>query len=86
MAKKKLSDGAPLSNWDEAYFALMVKPLRACAAYKPKFGKGGKIGLTLDQFQALYQADPFYNWVGLDSPRRSTATWRPAMFRCSGCF
>ena len=25
-------------------------------------------GLSLDQFQALYRADPFYNWFGLDNP------------------
>jgi len=22
----------------------------------------------LQEFQALYQADPFYNWFGLDNP------------------
>jgi len=24
--------------------------------------------MTLEQFQALYRSDPFYNWMGLDSP------------------
>ncbi len=53
---------------DEEYFELVAKALRVCAAYKPKFGKGRKAGLTLEQFQQMYRADPFYNWVGLDSP------------------
>jgi len=68
MAKKKPGGGAPSPDKDEEYFALITTPLRACANYKPKFGRGGKSGLTLDQFRALYQADPFYNWIGLDSP------------------
>jgi hypothetical protein len=32
------------------------------------FGKGRKGGMTLEQFQQMYRADPFYSWVGLDSP------------------
>ena len=32
------------------------------------FGKGQKGGLTLEEFQQIYSADPFYHWVGLDSP------------------
>ena len=54
---------------DAAYLALILDPIRICANYKPKFGQGAKGGgLTLDQFQALYQGDPFYNWFGLDNP------------------
>ena len=53
---------------DDEYFELVAKALRVCAVYKPKFGKGRKAGLTLEQFQQMYRADPFYNWVGLDSP------------------
>jgi len=53
---------------DDEYFELVAKALRVCAAYRPKFGKGKKAGLTLEQFQQMYRADPFYNWVGLDSP------------------
>lgn len=53
---------------DERYFLLLTTPLRACAQYKPKFGQGGKAGTTLDQFQQLYGSDPFYSWIGLDSP------------------
>lgn len=54
---------------DAAYLALVLTPIRACATYKPKFGQGAKgAGLSLDQFQTLYRADPFYNWFGLDNP------------------
>jgi hypothetical protein len=54
---------------DAAYLALVLSPIRACATYKPKFGQGAKgAGLSLDQFQTLYRADPFYNWFGLDNP------------------
>ncbi|MBD2775656.1 hypothetical protein ICL16_27260 [Iningainema sp. BLCCT55] len=42
--------------------------MRACAQYQPKFGQGGKTGMTLGQFQQMYGSDPFYNWIGLDSP------------------
>ena len=54
---------------DESYLNLVLEPIRVCAKYKPKFGQGNKgNGLTLEQFQTLYQADPFYNWFGLDHP------------------
>ncbi len=51
------------------YLDLVLEPIRVCARYKPGFGRGDRrSGLTLEQFQALYQADPFYNWFGLDHP------------------
>lgn len=54
---------------DEPYLNLVLEPIRVCAKYKPKFGQGIKgNGLTLEQFQTLYHADPFYNWFGLDHP------------------
>lgn len=53
---------------DERYLILLTTPLRASAQYKPKFGQGGKDGLTLEQFREIYGADPFYSWIGLDSP------------------
>ena len=53
---------------EERYFQLMAHALQACAEYKPRFGKGRRSGFTLEQFQELYGADPFYSWVGLDSP------------------
>lgn len=60
----ELPEGLPE---DERYFLLLITPLRACAHYKPKFGQGGKAGMTLEQFQQMYGCDPFYGWVGLDS-------------------
>lgn len=39
--------------------------------YRPRFGTGA--GLTLSEFQRLYQADPFYSWFGLDSHLMYTA-------------
>jgi hypothetical protein len=53
---------------DERYFLLLTTPLRLCVQYKPKFGQGGKAGLTLEQFQQMYGSDSFYSWIGLDSP------------------
>lgn len=59
---------------DALYLSIILEPLRVCANYKPKLGQGGKSGgLTLEQFQNLYRADPFYNWVGLDQPAMYTA-------------
>lgn len=57
------------NNNDAAYLALILDPLKVCARYKPKFGQGNKgDGLTLAQFQTLYQGDSFYSWFGLDNP------------------
>lgn len=53
---------------DDRYFQLLSGALQACVGYKPKFGRGGSVGTSLDQFRVLYGADPFYQWVGLDSP------------------
>jgi hypothetical protein len=58
-----------LKEYNAAYLDLVLKPIRVCAKYKPKFGQGAKgDGLTLAQFQTLYQSDPFYCWLGLDNP------------------
>jgi len=57
----------PLAE-DAAYLKIILDPIRKCAEYKPKFGKGAKAGLTLEDFQDLYSADPFYSWFGLNNP------------------
>lgn len=58
---------ARLQQNDAHYLDIVLEPIRVCAKYKPKFGQGNKgVGLTLKQFQTLYQADPFYSWFGLD--------------------
>src|SRR5947209_5816363 len=57
---------------DAAYLELVLKPIRICAHYRPKFGQSSKgalrAGLTLAEFQTLYRGDPFYSWFGLDNP------------------
>lgn len=58
---------------DDRYFELLAGALRTCAKYKPKFGTGKKDGLSLEEFQTLYGADPFYSWIGLDSPQMYAA-------------
>lgn len=59
-----------MSSEDDRYLKIVVDPIRVCAHYRPKFGQGAKSngGLTLAQFQTLYQGDPFYSWFGLDNP------------------
>lgn len=59
---------ASAAGSDNRYFELLAGAMRTCADYRPKFGKGKKSGTTLDQFRELYGADPFYQWIGLDSP------------------
>lgn len=52
---------------DERYFTLFATAIRKCLSYKPKFGTGRSAGLSIQEFRELYQADPFYSWIGLDS-------------------
>ena len=53
---------------DGRYLAIIRDAVEVCHRYKPKFGKGGRAGFSLQQFRQLYQSDPFYSWFGLDSP------------------
>lgn len=57
-----------MSAPDEKYLKLITDAVAVCASYKPKFGQGRKAGLTLAEFQELYEADEFYSWFGLSSP------------------
>jgi len=57
-----------MTNGDARYLKTIVNSVRVCANYQPKFGQGRGDGLTLRQFQDLYQGDPFYSWFGLDNP------------------
>ncbi len=58
-----------MTTRDEEYLQIILDAIRVSAQYKPKFGQGSKGGgLTLQQFQKLYQEDVFYNWFGLDTP------------------
>jgi hypothetical protein len=53
---------------DDAYFEIVARHLRVCADYRPKFGTSGTSGLSRDEFEDRYAADPFYRWVGINSP------------------
>ena len=53
---------------DERYLALLTNALRKCLLYKPKFGQGRAAGVSVQEFTDLYAADPFYHWLGIDSP------------------
>lgn len=55
------------SEKDSGYLQILVRPIRVCLDYKPKLG-GGKKGKSLEDFQGIYSADPFYSWMGLDHP------------------
>ena len=51
---------------DAGYVDIILERVQVSASYKPKFGQGGRVGLTLREFRGLYSADPFYAWFGLD--------------------
>lgn len=53
---------------DKDYLTILTGYIQVCAKYKPKLGHGAKAGYRLDEFQRIYRADPFYNWLGLDNP------------------
>lgn len=53
---------------EKDYLAILTGYIKVCARYKPKLGHGAKAGYELDEFQRIYRADPFYNWLGLDNP------------------
>lgn len=57
-----------MNKTDAEYLEVFLSPLRVCADYQPAFGMSGGVGLSLDDFKALYGADEFYSWIGLDSP------------------
>jgi hypothetical protein len=58
----------PIDIRDDEYFEIVARHLRVCADYKPKFGTSSNAGLTKDEFERRYGEDPFYRWVGINSP------------------
>lgn len=53
---------------DKQYIEGFLKPIRKCKNYKPKFGNSqNEKGFSLEDFLVLYNNDPFYSWVGLNS-------------------
>lgn len=56
------------------YVHIFLEPLYECMSYNPKFGHNNKVeGYSLNDFLTLYGSDPFYSWIGLDSPYMFTA-------------
>jgi uncharacterized protein YbgA (DUF1722 family) len=55
------------TSLDQKYLQILIDRIEVCKSYKPKFGQGGD-GVSLEAFRALYSADPFYAWFGLDNP------------------
>lgn len=56
------------------YVQIFLEPLYECLSYNPKLGHNNKEeGFSLNDFLALYGSDPFYSWIGLDSPYMFTA-------------
>lgn len=53
---------------DTAYLSILIDAIRVCSDYRPKLGHGASAGYSLKDFQKLYRADPFFNWMGLDNP------------------
>ena len=59
---------------DDKYVDIFITPLYECLSYNPKFGHStNAVGYNLDMFLQLYGEDPFYSWIGLDSPYMYTA-------------
>lgn len=54
------------NSLDSKYLQILLDRIAVCKSYKPKFGQGE--GTSLQGFQNLYGADPFYTWFGLDTP------------------
>ena len=63
-----MNENRDIHSRDSSYLELILSRVRVCETYKPKFGKARSSGFTLQEFQDLYQADPFYRWFGLDNP------------------
>lgn len=54
---------------NEKLVELFINPLRECNNYMPRFGHTqSREGVSLDHFLRLYGNDPFYSWIGLDTP------------------
>ncbi|MGA2681863.1 MAG: hypothetical protein ABSF44_08700 [Candidatus Bathyarchaeia archaeon] len=56
-----------MSEQDAIYSKILIDAIHVCKNYRPRFGSQKK-GYTLEEFKVLYGQDPFYSWMGLDSP------------------
>lgn len=59
--------------YDNRYLQLFIDSIDVCRQYRPKFGRGRKSELTMDEFISIYGSDPFYHWIGIDTPLMYTA-------------
>lgn len=66
-----------VSEQEARYLEIFLEPIRQCRTYQPKFGQAGA-GVSFSEFKALYGADPFYTWLGLDNE------WMYAAHRAAG--
>ena len=58
-----------MTSTDKDLIEIFVAPLRECTGYQPHFGNNSKKeGFSLSDFLDLYGTDPFYSWIGLNSP------------------
>lgn len=57
---------SPFPHTDDEYLQIILDRLSVCKFYEPKFGTGS--GTSLAEFRAMYKADSFYSWFGLDNP------------------
>ncbi|MCK4762723.1 MAG: hypothetical protein KAW12_11055 [Candidatus Aminicenantes bacterium] len=57
-----------LNEKDRLYLDILLESLEVCKNYRPKLGRGGKKGYSLQEFREIYGDDTFYSWMGLDSP------------------
>ena len=65
---------------EKTYIDIFLEPIFECLNYRPKFGHSdNRKGFGLEDFLKLYGNDPFYSWIGLNSPYLYTA------HRVSGC-
>lgn len=55
------------NSLDTKYLQILLNRIEISKAYKPKFGQSSQ-GISLHEFRALYGADSFYTWFGLDNP------------------
>lgn len=53
---------------DARYADILLDALRVSADYLPKFGLGRRGGVSFDEFETIYGADPLYSWIGFDAP------------------
>lgn len=56
-----------VNEQNKKYLDILLKPIKLCSGYTPKFGTSNKDGTPLLEFKNLYASDPLYHWIGFDS-------------------